>query len=700
VPDSSGSNAERDARGERFRSDNPIRRSYEDSLGRADVAASFARHILSLDAAEGLVVGVLGPWGSGKTSFINLARSELEEAGATILDFNPWMFSGAEQLVDSFFVELAAQLKMRPGLAEIGESIGEYGESFSGLSWLPLVGPWIDRGRGAAKIVSAVLQRRKEGVGSRRAKLERALTPLRNAIVVVLDDIDRLSSQEVRDVFKLVRLTASFPNVIYVLAFDRVRVEMALGTEGITGRDYLEKILQVAVDLPAVSGPFLQRELLAGIDDGIAGIDNPGPFDEQAWPDVFVEIVRPLVRNMRDVRRYSTSIRGTVTALKGQIALVDVLALEAVRVFLPDVFARLHGAVEALTTTSGALYGEDRQQPHLKAAVQALVELGGTRTEVVRALIQRLFPAAERHLGGSHFGSDFERRWLRERRIAHGDFLRLYLERIVGDSLQAQDHAARAWSVMADRQAFDRYLRSLQAEQLEDVISALETFEDQFAPEHVVSGSVVLLNLLASIPERRRGMFEFETRMVVGRVTYRLLRSLREPSAIESAAREILPQLKSLSAKLEVLSDIGYRENVGHKLVSEQAAADLEREWREEVRATSGPELARETDLLRVLLRTKKDARTDEPTLQIPDTPEVTLAILRSAKTETRSQSVDSRAVRREPELAWKSLIELFGDEATIEQRVGLLKQSNPEAAGDLLELADRYLGGWKPDDD
>jgi hypothetical protein len=170
------------------RGDSPIRRSEDDALGRTVVAQSFARQILKLDATEGVVIGVLGPWGSGKTSFVNLARTEFAQAGVPILDFNPWMFSGAQQLVESFFVELAAQLKIRPGLAEVGQGLEEYGETFSGMAWLPLVGPWIERGRGATKILAKILQRRKEGVGGRRSKLETALSGLEKPIVVVLDD--------------------------------------------------------------------------------------------------------------------------------------------------------------------------------------------------------------------------------------------------------------------------------------------------------------------------------------------------------------------------------------------------------------------------------------------------------------------------------------------------------------------------------
>ena len=206
-------------------------------------------------------------------------------------------------------------------------------------------------------MLSKLLQRRKEGIGSRRTKLKSALAALDKPIVVVLDDIDRLATPEIRDIFKLVRLTASFPNVIYVVAFDRKRVESALGEEGIPGRDYLEKILQVAVDLPAIPTQVLNRQLFAALDESLQTIEKPGQLDEAAWPDVFAEVVRPLVRNMRDVKRYATSVHGTVAALEGEIALADVLALEAVRVLLPDVFAQLHGAVEALTTSSSGFGG-------------------------------------------------------------------------------------------------------------------------------------------------------------------------------------------------------------------------------------------------------------------------------------------------------------------------------------------------------
>jgi hypothetical protein len=137
--------------------------------------------------------------------------------------------------------------------------------------------------------------------------------------------------------------------------------------------------------------------------------------------------------------------------------------------------------------------------------------------------------------------------------------------------------------------------------------------------------------------------------------------------------------------------------------VSEAAATALERAWRDEVRASSVADLARETDLLRVLFPTKREADSSEPALMIHEAPQLTLAILRSARSEVRSQAMGSRAVRRSARLAWDALIELYGDEPTLRQRIDRLKLAALPDAEELIGLAERYLGGWRPgefDDD
>ncbi len=303
-------------------SDHPIRDREDDVLERTSIADALARQVLDLDASAGIVVGVFGPWGSGKTSFINLARDTFERKGVPVLDFNPWLFSGAEQLVGRFFAELSASMGMKNELKKIAEAFEKYGTAFnavvgasSSLLAMPQVGAIIKAIKEA--VGTATLP---ESVDARRKKIEDALRQHRKRIVVVLDDVDRLSAPEIRETFKLVRLTASFPNLIYIVSCDRLRVEQALREQGLSGRDYLEKIIQLPVNLREVPEHLLKRQLFAAIQNALGGIQNPEPFDNDVWSDVYRGILRPLIRNMRDVRRFAMAIRETVGGLEGQVA--------------------------------------------------------------------------------------------------------------------------------------------------------------------------------------------------------------------------------------------------------------------------------------------------------------------------------------------------------------------------------------------
>ncbi len=214
----------------------------------------------------------------------------------------------------------------------------DYGDVFARLGWLPVVGAWAERGKQLASIVGKILKAKKQGVAQHRLKIESALKALSKPVIAVLDDIDRLSRTEIRDVFKLVRLTAKFPNIIYMVAFDRARVERALSDEDLSGRDYLEKILQVTMDLPPISQELLARQTLDSIEEALTGISKTGPFNSQLWPDVFAEIVRPLIRTPRDVRRYAVAVRSTVLTLMAKSSSPMCLGLRPSRPFCRTCF--------------------------------------------------------------------------------------------------------------------------------------------------------------------------------------------------------------------------------------------------------------------------------------------------------------------------------------------------------------------------
>jgi hypothetical protein len=679
--------------------DRPITTAEQDVLERSRPAVLFAQQILALDYKGGFVVGVLGPWGSGKTSYINLARTEFSRAGAHVLDFNPWMFSGADRLADAFFTEVSSELKLLPQVGEAGKAFEEYGELLSGLGWIPFVGPFAERARLAMRLLGGGLKgfkRLQGGANELRTRVARALEKLAQPVVVVLDDIDRLTTPEIRQVFQLVRLTASFPNIVYVLAFDRLRVEKALSEDGVPGRAYLEKILQLGIDLPELPPEVLTRQITEALDAALSDIENTGGSDANVLPNIFFEVVRPLIGNLRDVNRYALAIRGTLTALGGQVALADVLGMEAIRIFLPDVFAQIPVSVEALTNV-GVTVGGQGEQGRWKLVIDEIIGAAGRRASVATSAIKLLFPAARKFIDNYHFTSDARQGWLRAKRVAHPDILRLYLERVPSAGLKSHYAAEQAFSLLGDNDALTAYLRSLEPSQIEDVISALEVFEGEFRPEQVVSGVVALLNLLPDLPDRTRGLFDFSAALKVTRVTYRLLRSLGSPQAIEEAVRRILPQLTHLAAKWDVISEVGLRKSTGERMISEEASAALEAQWKEEVRKASIATLLGEPELLRVYLAARAGLAEEDRPLEVPKTREMTVLMLENARTEIRSQAMDSYTVKQQSKLMWDSLISVFGSETELMERIDDLLSSGVVIDPALRELVEKYRSGWRP---
>ena len=703
--------------------DNPIRDPAADVLGRAGEARKFARRVLELDASEGAVVGVFGPWGSGKTSFLNLAKAEWNEE-VPVIDFNPWLFSGTEQLVGRFFDELSAELKIRD-FAKLGKVFEDYGRAFTGVSG------------GLLKTVGVSI-RRKGGIAERRKRIEEALQKRDNPIIVVLDDVDRLSASEIRSVFKLVRLTASFPNIVYIVLCDRFRVEQALGEEGLPGRDYLEKIIQLPFDLPQAPSLTLDRQLSDAVENALAGIENFDRSDE-LLPKVYREIIRPLIRNMRDVRRYAATIRGTLAALEGKVALADVLGLEAVRVFMPDVFKLLPGTVGGLTVPpisrsddehlAGGREFDDQLMRQHKQSIEKL--RGKPKREVVEAMIRILFPAVSRYSDPSDQEDQSEvfaalrnadermppaRPLLAARRVAYEPILRCYLERVSGDDLLAFHDAGRAFELMTDCEALHQFMRSLDPSRWRNVIEHLMEFENRFQEKHVVPGTVVLLNLLPDIPEK--SSFSPDVQPIVDRTVLRLLKVLKDADAVENAVRRrILPEVTMLSSRVGLVLNIGHQESAGgSKLVSETAAAEFEKALYEEIGSASSDDLAGDRNLTQVFRFAKAVADSlGRPLFKIPDSPKLNFTLLadyaRTAWTGLETPSGWKDALER-GQGYWDPLIEIYGGEEVLKARVENLRtqfetlkpwivetQKMPlDTAVRLLDLADKFLGRTEPD--
>ena len=656
-----------------YLSDTPLEHTIHDSLGRDVLAADLANYILSVNPKSSHTLAINGPWGSGKTSLFNLTRIHLDRnPNCLVIDFNPWFFSDAENLTELLLVTLARKLLIKDSKAKsVSKMIAKYGGELGKLGSVPHIGFLFTISGWASKFF-----RRQTRIidlySFQKSAINIALQELKIPIVIFIDDIDRLDLQEALDIFKMVRLTANFPGVIFVLAFDRQHILEILGSGNIDGSSYLEKIIGVTVDVPKPSERILTSDFEKLLNRELFPLIPAGHFNESAWTDIFFEIVRPLIGNHRDAKRFVATLSLTVQSLSEKVELTDLLALESVRLFRPDLWLSLQRIQTALVDTQQDGVSNSGE----KARIDNLFSEHTREDQLIRSLISRLFPAASRHIGNSSYGSEWKSVWLRDSRVAHPEILRFYFERFESEEFKAFS-LAKMFLDLTTLDQMSSFLEGLDIDTLGKCIQALENFEQDFPINSIVPLSKSLLNSLPRLASlRRSGFLQVTPRLIVTRVILRLLRSL-PGIQVDTPVLEILSSLNSLSSKMTLIELVGHRQNVGHGLISETLAKQLEINLLAEIRRTDPRNLLSEFDLIGLLM-TRAWWEPGSPKI-LPDNIEIDViqAIFAAAISDGFEQSFDSRATRRIAHLQWDAILEIFGDSQAVQNAVYKIEYLN-----------------------
>ncbi len=278
----------------------------QDELGRKGFVRSVWRALRNHDASEAIVVSVQAPWGDGKTTLkemvVNLEETEGKGEKLLFVHFNPWEWAAQNQVTTAFFGELAKQIEECSGKG-VGKRLMEALVGF--VLQVPVIMRMAQFGlegievwetpiepttAGVASSGAALFRKGNEAlekVGKPRAALSATNTPSVDAfkvqvrdkfkefkektgrnIVVFIDDIDRLSGDEIRQVLQLVKINADFPGLIFVLLFDKEYVERRLRRHfGSDAARFLEKIVQVELALPKASEDHLYGSFKSAVKD-------------------------------------------------------------------------------------------------------------------------------------------------------------------------------------------------------------------------------------------------------------------------------------------------------------------------------------------------------------------------------------------------------------------------------------------------
>jgi predicted KAP-like P-loop ATPase len=513
--------------------DRPSTDPKDDLFGHAPFAKSLADSICRYPGSDGLVLALYGPWGSGKSTVLSYVSHYLEQQPEgdrpAVVTFNPWWFSGQENLARAFLGQLQAVLPTKSDkFKKLGDLLGDFAEGVGGL--IDLSGMTGGAAGVIGKFIGMITKRKPKDVPALKSEISKILREAEKRILVVIDDIDRLTPEETRQLFTVIKALADFPNVVYLLAFDReVAVQAIEQQSGMPGERYLEKIIQVPFELPPIDRVALGAALFKRLDE-VLGDTSDGLFDQSYWTNAFHDGIDPLIQVPRDVVRFTNTLSVTYPAVRGEVNPVDFIALEALRVFLP-------GLYDVIRTNQDKFSGHSRDNRYdgdQRAIAtfhdqwaQALPEQLRSST---KALLERIFPK----IGQMGYGAGWLTQWRRSLRACHPDVFPTYFRMTVPPGAVRRSEMLVLLKLAETPVALGEALVQATSEKRPDGLSKarallerlMDHVEKDIPDEHIQVFIGVLLDIGDSLvlDSDERGSFDFGNESRVTRVVYHLLK--------------------------------------------------------------------------------------------------------------------------------------------------------------------------------
>jgi KAP family P-loop domain-containing protein len=404
-----------------FYSEKPIILGKEDLLGRAKVANELSREIKSYKNEDSLTIGIVGKWGSGKTSFINMVLENFKgNDNYIVIKFNPWNISSRKQLISDFFLQLSNNIKKENVsgqiISTIGKSLGTLSKFFKPLGFitpLSVLSTIRDITEKASEFINEYVESEKEDLETIKRKIDTELEVLGKKLLIVIDDIDRLCDDEIREIFQLIKSIADFKNTIYILSYDREIVTKALDkTQQDKGEEYLEKIVQVPLVLPYISKSDLDKIFINRLNISINIPDEE--YDNSYFSEIYYNGLAENFESLRDIERYMNVFSLGINLAREELNINDYIAITLIKVFESDLYEYIKNNKEYF---SGTKFDEflNKDKKEILTELEGIYEkLKKLEKRKVKRLIEVIFPK----LGEMNYAEGFIDIWSKARRIA------------------------------------------------------------------------------------------------------------------------------------------------------------------------------------------------------------------------------------------------------------------------------------------
>lgn len=418
---------------EQLKDDTPITSLAEDKFGREQFIQNLATALIPQQEmkSKSKVLALIGSWGVGKTSVINIVCERLTRTSENlhIIHFNPWQYIKKDDLIKPFLEEIFLGCsKEKRQLFRLRRKISKYYKNFDfssakeyliggvaafeslvGLiaiftkiqivlyiilsvffvlcfifSLSKLIHTWLKNDIKSKKISQAA---QKEDISKYIRKKD-------IHFLIIIDDIDRLTPEETLQVFRIIRTNADFANTTYLLSFDKFAVINNLNSIKIDGKGFVEKIITMEYGLSEPPAFYRRRY----IDEFLGEILNQQTKElfldwqnESYKYNQSIRLLAEVFTTMRDIKRFYNSLLLHINILINddiaEVNFIDLALLECIFLKYRDCYYGIQNNKLILTKTKEKHTAENITNKTIKTTIKEFA-----KTEIELKLVLWLFP--------------------------------------------------------------------------------------------------------------------------------------------------------------------------------------------------------------------------------------------------------------------------------------------------------------------
>jgi len=328
--------------------DNPIEREEEDVFKLNGEAKKIAKVIIrARNRAKTSSIAITAPWGGGKSSFLNLIREQIKQINEDefeIVYFVPRDSKSVQTIQEDFFSMIACVLAKYD--SRCSHIMKDY------MASLQL----IDNRSIVERLLSFYRIWDKDSL---KDSIKESFAALKKRVLVIIDDFDRLSKEEILEVLKLIDGNAAFTNLIFLTAYDKEQVKRVLGdTYQTPDACFVDKFFDVEFAIPFRPYIYIAKYIEETLCKQLYTSDGEWESIQQVITKR-ASIFKEYIPTLRDAKRYINQVVLDFKSIRGEVSVSDFLLLQLVKYRYPELYKGIFKQKYLETGDEFSLFGNN-----------------------------------------------------------------------------------------------------------------------------------------------------------------------------------------------------------------------------------------------------------------------------------------------------------------------------------------------------